>query len=192
MTNIVRKCIAWNEARYDRVYDYNLASKLLIEETLELFQAENDSDRLDAVGDIVFVAIGILWKLGVSPEHIEDILGVNNLYFAGDGAEIEKINVVIDNVQSFLFDTLSEDLEAAYPGIALTLYSLFIVALGTLHGMRLQHRFYDVVDAICESNNTKELKGKTDPTVKANLVKGEGFVPPTDALLRILIEEGRA
>lgn len=191
MSNIVRKCVAWNAARYDQVYDYPLAGKLLIEETLELFQAESDVDKLDAVGDIVFVSMGVLWKLGVRVEHIEDILGVHNNYLA-QAIDMTSVNKVCDNIQNFLFDVLPDDLEAAYPGVALTLYSTFVVALGTLYGMRLQHRFYDVVMAVCDSNDTKEVKGKVDPSVKANLVKGEGFVPPTDALLRILIEEGRA
>lgn len=184
MTNIVRRCIAWNEARYDRVYDYPLAGKLLIEETLELFSAKDDIEKLDAVADIVFVSIGVLWKLGVDVEDIEDIFGTNNNYLAS-GIDIEKVNQVCDNITAFLFDAIDEKVPAAYPGIALTVYSSFVVALGTLHGMGMTKSFYDIVMAVCDSNDTKEIKGKVDPTVKANVVKGQGFVPPTKRLEEI-------
>lgn len=184
MSNIVRRCIAWNEARYDRVYDYPLAGRLLIEETMELFAAEDPVEKLDAIADIVFVSIGVLWKLGVSPEHIEDIFGVHNNYLAG-GIELDKVNVVCDNIQSFLFDVISEDMPAAYPGIALTVYSSFVVALGALNGMGMLSSFYDVVMAVCDSNDTKEVKGKTPANVKVNVVKGYGFVPPTARLEEI-------
>lgn len=185
--NIVTRTIEWNAARYDQVYDYALAGKLLNEEVMELFRAENDVEKLDAIGDIIFVAIGVFWKLGLSVEHIEDLFGVHHEEYLKN-VDMETIHENCNKVQSFLFDVLPEDLDGAYPGVALATYCSFMVALGSLSGMGLQDRFYDVVMAICDSNDTKEVKGKTDPTVKANGVKGEGYVPPTKALEYILWE----
>ncbi len=69
--NIVHRCIQWNAARYNREYDSNLAIKLLLEETDELFAADQFVDVLDAVGDITFVAIGVMWKMGIPQQVIE-------------------------------------------------------------------------------------------------------------------------
>lgn len=183
MPNIVQKCIAWNAARYDQAYDWELAGKLLTEETMELFRAEDPIDKLDAIGDIVFVAIGVFWKLGLREEQIEDIFAVHDQYLKT--IDLEGIHVNCNNVQAYIFDCISEDLDGAYPGAALATYCSFMVALGALGGMGMQGSFYDVVMAICDSNDTKEVKGKTDPSVKANVVKGEGFVPPTARLEEI-------
>ena len=71
LMSITDRVILWNSQRYDQVYDYGLASRLLLEETQELFDAHSVVDKLDAIGDIVFVAIGVLWKLGLSDEQRE-------------------------------------------------------------------------------------------------------------------------
>lgn len=183
MPNIVQKCIAWNAARYDQVYDRELACKLLTEETLELFATHDPIERLDAIGDIIFVAIGVFWKLGLTTEQIEDLFGVEDEILKT--IDMEKIYVNCDQVQSYLFDILPEGIDGAYPGIALATYCSFLVALGALSGMGMQVCFYDVCMAICDSNDTKEVKGKTDPTIKANVVKGDSFVPPTQRLEEI-------
>lgn len=180
MSNIVKKCIAWNAARYDRVYDYKLAASLLTEETLELFSATSAVEKLDAIGDIVFVAIGVFWKLGLSERDIEDILCVDNRYLAN--MDMREIYLGCDTIQSFVFDNIDETIDGSYPGAAMATYCLLLIALGALNGLGMQRYFYDVVDAICESNNTKELKGKVDPSIKANISKGTGFVPPTARL----------
>lgn len=183
MSNIVQRCIAWNAARYDQVYDFTLAGKLLTEETMEMFRAEDPIEKLDAIGDIVFVAIGVFWKLGLKTEQIEDLFCVQDEYLKT--LDLEQVYVSCNNIQSFIFDVLPEDLDGAYPGAALATYCSFLVALGALGGMGMQDCFYDVVMAICDSNDTKEVKGKTDPSIKANVVKGEGFVPPTKRLEEI-------
>lgn len=183
MPNIVQKCVAWNAARYDQVYDAHLAQKLLTEEILELFQATNPIDKLDAIGDIAFVAIGVFWKLGLSTEQIEDIFSTEEELLKT--IDMEGIYVNCNNIQSFVFDVIDENIDYSYPGTALATYGCFMVALGALSGMGMQNYFYDVVMAICDSNDTKEIKGKTDPSVKANMVKGNSFVPPTAKLEEI-------
>lgn len=67
----------------------------------------------------------------------------------------------------------------------LALMSIFVTALGALKGMGMQMAFYDVLYAICDSNDTKEVKGRVSATVKANISKGDNFVPPTKKLAEI-------
>lgn len=181
LATITDRCIQWNEQRYDQVYDYELAARLLLEETEELYAATDPVERLDAIGDIMFVAIGVFWKLGFNKEQVEDIFHREDLATLS----MEDANHVSQSIILFGMDELSNDLVGAYPGLSLACYSVFITALGALRGMGLQYRVYDVVHAICDSNATKEVKGKVDASVKANVVKGAGFVPPTEALRAI-------
>lgn len=183
LKSIAERVIDWNSKRYDQVYDYNLASSLLIEETAELFAAIDPVEKLDAIGDIVFVAIGVLWKMGFTAEEIDGLM--HNI-------ELEKVSLDMAHTWSCnaMFEALDhpevQSKDGAYQGLDLALNCIFLIAFGALQGMGLQHEFYNVVHAICDSNDTKEVKGKTDPSVKANIVKGEGFVPPTAALRKII------
>jgi len=181
MENIVQKCIDWNAARYEQVFNYELASKLLLEETDELFEASSVNEMLDAIGDITFVTIGVMWKLGLHRDYIKEVFYAN---------PIHTMNAI--TLQNLCCKVLYESLdqvdlvaEGAYPGLSLALHCTLITAVGALRGLGMQASFYDIVDAICESNNTKEIKGKVDPSVKANVVKGAGFIPPTAKLNEI-------
>lgn len=186
MLTITERCILWNSQRYDQVYDYELAAKLLLEETQELYDAQCAISKMDAVGDIVFVAIGVLWKLGLSAEFIYDIF---------HGADLDKLDMkdaygYLTYVELKILDELelNENQPGQYAGVSLACFSVFITAIGALRGIGLQHRFYDIVHAICDSNATKEIKGKTASNVKANISKGAGFIPPTETLTKIYMD----
>lgn len=179
--NIVRKCVAWNQARYDQIIDLTLAARLLAEETEELCTADSIIERLDAIGDICFVAIGILWKSGLSVKLIEDMLNLEGEKFAtADALTLVNMQVTFEVRIADYTDT-----DEAYLACLLAINALFSSAL-FLRSFGLQAEFYNVIDAICDSNNTKVVKGKTKPSVKANIDKGTDFVPPTAALERII------
>lgn len=187
MTNIVQKCIAWNKARYDQVFNYELAAKLLIEETKELYAAKDIIDKLDAIGDIVFVSIGVFWKMGLSNSIIEQLYDVNKKGLANFNTDYSV--AYCNDVSLYCIDNINPNVPAALPAITLACYSSFVTALCAIDGLGLIHRFYDVVDAICESNNTKEIKGKTPAHIKANVEKGTSYVSPKYALMAIVAEE---
>lgn len=186
---IAERVIDWNSKRYDQVYNSELAVNLLLEETAELFATNDKVEKLDAVGDIVFVAIGVLWKLGFTANQISN--AVHGQAYEQE-LNIEQASFVdlFNYSKALEYDALEaeeiQDVKGAYMGLNLALYSIFTVALGALQGMALQHEFFNIVHAICDSNDTKEVKGKTDASVKANIVKGAGFVPPTKALEEII------
>ena len=178
---ITKRVIDWNAARYDQEYDYELATNLLLEETQELFDAKTAVDKLDAIGDITFVAIGVLWKLGFSERQIYDIFYVHDLTKISP-AEAQHW---LMNVQSIAMDLINHEQPGSWPGLVHALYSVFNTALSALRGMKCQNIFYDVVHTICDSNDTKEIKGKTPANVKANIDKGTSYKPPTDALFTL-------
>lgn len=180
--DIVDRVINWNAARYDQVFNYELAVKLLLEETDELNKAFTVVEQLDAIGDISFVAIGVLWKLGVPTDIIKQI------FYGTDMTTLDLLQAhdMVVFWQHELMDSVDHRADGAWPGLVLTLHSAFLTCLGKLIGINMQDYYYDIVEAICDSNDTKEIKGKVDPSVKANINKGASFVPPTARLTKIM------
>lgn len=179
----IQKCVNWNEQRYDQVFNNELAMKLLLEELQELHSADNLVDVLDAVGDISFVVFGIFWKLGFSSESIA-------IFFDKKLNKLTELDCFISMCETQLqIMDMSDDLpEASYPIISLALHAYFITCTMALRGIGVLHHFDAVVDCICRSNDTKEVQGKVDPSVKANINKGSSFVPPTADLTFILMQ----
>ena len=64
-------------------------------------------------------------------------------------------------------------------------HMIFNICIPELITWNMQSLYFDVVNAICESNNTKEVQGKVDPSIKANIIKGDGFIPPTKQLMKL-------
>ena len=71
---VVRRIVNWNFARYEQEFNHALTNSLLTEEVSELLQAKEEVDILDALVDIAYVAIGAMWKMGLSPGGIHDAL----------------------------------------------------------------------------------------------------------------------
>lgn len=67
----IQRIISWNAKRYDSIFDVDLAYKLLKEEVLELLDAKTEVDQLDALVDTIYIAIGAMWKMGLSAEQIQ-------------------------------------------------------------------------------------------------------------------------
>ncbi len=178
---ITTRVIQWNKARYEQEFDFQLARSLLLEEIDELFQAKTTVARLDAVGDIIFVAIGVLWKLGFDERHIYDIFYAQNL----SQLDAEGCHMWLATCNAMAIQIHPFDKDGSWPAFELALYSVLITAIGALRGVSMQIALYDVVHVICDSNDTKEVV-KTDSSIKANINKGEGYVPPTEALLKLV------
>lgn len=192
--NIVQKCIAWNAARYDQELDLDLAIRLLEEETKELHDAGKDLIQvLDACGDIVFVAIGIFWKAKMDDYVIEQILGYEHADELIESVDIHEALKTMDEkllytAYPLALASVSEfsDEWEYFAAMNAALLAIYGIVIPRLMAMGMLAELYNIVDAICNSNNTKVIKGKTASNVKANIDKGNSFVPPTLALQRIL------
>lgn len=177
---IVERVVDWNIARFDREFNYPLEHSMLTEEMDELYRAKTAVDKLDAVGDILFVAIGTLWKLGFEVGAIESI-------FYKEDADLTTMDLPHlvgfgNECKVFALDNLSGSGEpASWTGFSLAIDASFMVAIGSLRGLGYQEYLYDIVEAICDSNDTKVVK-KTASDTKANIDKGQTFVPPTNRL----------
>lgn len=72
--NFIRRIIAWNKARYKQKFNHALTHALLAEEVSELLRAEHQVDVLDALVDVTYVAIGAMYKLGLTDQQIVDAI----------------------------------------------------------------------------------------------------------------------
>jgi len=170
--SVVESICKWNAARYDQSHDYDLALALLQEELCETQEALEASDTvaiLDGFGDIFYVAVGAMWKNGADHSQISALLD-----------HLDTTNVYVPNTATCVMWFHTE------PGIN----TLGFVALSAFESLKYflqqsDQRALDVIRAICISNNTKEVV-RTASDVKANVVKGDGYIAPTRMLQTIL------
>jgi len=79
MINLIKDICNWNKDRYEQEFDSFLTYNLLYEEVDELYNACMASDnieQIDALVDIIYVAIGALWKMGFSSEQIYTAIAI--------------------------------------------------------------------------------------------------------------------
>lgn len=177
---ITQHAIDWNAARYEKQFDFELSRSLLLEEICELFEAKTTVDKLDAIGDIIFVAIGVLWKLGLSDDEIKHIFYSRQL----DTFDNIELHNYMCSVMEYFAPRISSS-NGEWPIFELTMYSVFVIAINAARSLGFQEYLYEIVLCICKSNNTKSVV-RTDSGVKANINKGSNYVPPTRDLMYIV------
>jgi len=159
----------WNEARYKQEYDHTLTMALLDEEFTEVNAAIAANDLveiLDGLGDMFYVVIGAIWKAGATPQDIKNLLDDM------DRAPVPTISATFNWLK-----------------VRQSLSALAIVALSAFQSLASQlnskDAAMDIIRAICKSNNTKVVV-KTANDVKANLVKGDDYISPTEDIKQII------
>ena len=188
MEQLVTRVIAWNAARYPQQSNTALTLALLGEELDELYLATNKVEALDAIGDILFVAIGALWKIGCSAESISRVITM--IFLSGqDSKDLARsashsISELLNANGLVLFANKDDIIliTSIISYLHLVLYPC-LVAIGRLSMVET------ILDAICTSNETKSIPGElTDPSIKANSGasgKGPNYVSPKIALIAI-------
>ncbi len=65
-----KRIIQWNKDRnIPKVFDSGSEINMMDEELWEeLYEADNDAERVDALCDLIVIATGALWKLGYDPD----------------------------------------------------------------------------------------------------------------------------
>lgn len=180
LNDIYARVCDWNAARYDRVYDLQLTASLLNEELQEYLDADEDVHRLDGLCDMIYVALGALWKQDLSDEVMnEDMTTAYNMALA-----ILQTNVIMPvyYIGSFI-QVMEHDVE--FPE-SLALHVIINLAFVQMQAMGLElEECYEAMNIVCDSNDSKTIQ-KTAPNVKANIDKGVYFVPPEPRLTALL------
>jgi len=178
MIKICNRVAKWNAARYPREYNHDLAIALLREEYEELKDSIEDVDMLDALCDLVYVSLGVLWKCNIPSEDFEH-----------DEKEAVKFvqGLVSPHIQpGFFIGSVIDacELDNEMP-VALAMHSIVLLARAQMSlAPEAQLRALHIV---CDANDTKTAI-KTDPNKKANIDKGQNFIAP-EAALQALLDE---
>jgi len=181
ISKIYDRVVKWNAIRYDRVYNHDLSINLLKEELQEYLDAETEVDQLDAMCDVIYVALGVLWKVDVDDETLMS-------------AEEEAYNNVWALVETDILDPIDfafavvirckHDLD--YPVV---LAAQMLITLCTAQMSYFGLTTDEAIEAIlvvCDSNDSKSIK-KVPSHIKANAGdKGPFFVAPEPRLQAIL------
>jgi predicted HAD superfamily Cof-like phosphohydrolase len=74
--DLVLEIAEWNEQRLNTEYNKKLEYRMLLEEVDEYLGAKTYVDQADAIADIIFVAIGSMYKLTGDVDMVYDIMNV--------------------------------------------------------------------------------------------------------------------
>lgn len=185
MEQIYNRIALWNSRRYDREYDAELAFNLIKEELQEYLDAETEVDRLDALCDITYVAMGMHWKANLSMQTLHEteqdaLINAQHLMLDADRCGESIIALTLQELSKASFENVG--ILIAYTTNSL----LAICALAARDYLRLtQQQFKDAMLVVCDSNDSKSVT-KTASNVKANKDKGQYFIPPEHRLQIIL------
>jgi predicted HAD superfamily Cof-like phosphohydrolase len=90
---MIDRICKWNEARYSQHYNHKLTDQLLREELDELFEAYKAKDKVEMVDglvDIIYVAVGALWKMGLDAEAIHAAISI--VCDSNDTKTVERVS----------------------------------------------------------------------------------------------------
>ena len=179
--HIFERVTNWNSKRYDRKYDHNLSVNLLTEELQEYFDATTLVDQLDALCDMTYVAIGILWKIDADN---------NTLDFNAEESHNQVARLLTTNTLDPIYLVASVlaryEHDDDYP-TALAAQMIVTLCMTQMSAMGLnQEESFMALVVVCDSNDSKSIK-KTASHIKANDGdKGPYFVAPEPKLLAII------
>lgn len=178
MHKVFERVCNWNAKRYDQEYNHELTLSLLREEYKEWCEAKSPVERLDAICDITYVAMGALWKLGQGLSFEK----VQHAYLHFEGLLDAEVAEPLYLAAAFLDDAHYEEQDDD-----IWLYHILAVAGSQALCMGLTIEQYEAAMlVVCDSNDSKSVK-KTASDVKANDGdKGVYFTPPEPRLQAIL------
>lgn len=182
LISIAQRVAVWNSRRYDQLYNHELALRLLREEYTEWLEADQPVDKLDALCDVIFVAFGAAWKADLNIEALDKGMeqSIDVMLNLVDNLEVNPIYLV-----ATLLDVMEHDNETPLES---SLTKIITCCLTQGMGMGLTPmQMLAAVEVVCDSNDSKSIKGKVAANVKANdKDKGAYFVPPEPRLQLIL------
>ena len=169
--SIIKSICNWNAARYDQEVSVALTVALLTEEMDETVDAADTNNLLeicDGYADVFYVAIGGMWKHGLSHTEITKLID----------EMAEKVGAL-----PMVYASIEEYEETK------NVSELALIALKAVEGLenitKSSDAAFKIIRAVCDSNDTKVVK-KTASDVKANLSKGEAYVSPDNAIRAVL------
>lgn len=180
MKAIYERVALWNSQRYDREFDLTLSVSLLREEYKEWLDAKEPVDKLDALCDIIYVAMGVTWKLNHAAQDIENAQNaaskiLDRIINADEPNPVYFIGIFLDVLE------YDDDMPAA---LSMALMMQAATAQALAMGLAF-HQVEQALNIVCDANDSKTAT-KTASDVKANIDKGATFVSPEPRLQKLL------
>ena len=109
----VNRIVDWNKERNNFELDSNLEINMLAEEAKEYFEADNIVDRMDAVCDLIFVAVGTLTK-SANAYHLaaKEIFSPIDFILSDFVGRVQSEGITGDNFMPMLGDCLDAVISA--------------------------------------------------------------------------------
>ena len=186
MNEVYERIVNWNAARYDRVYDQNLAAQLLIEELYEFYESTEDVDKLDALCDLVYVALGVCWKLNITDDHMNAAIyeAERQVTTLIAGETIYPVFLISSYLSAFQHDDEMD--------IATAMHAIVMICMVEMKMMRLtEEEAMEALLIVCDSNDSKSVQ-KVDSHIKANGSDKGPYYKAPEPKLRILLEKVNA
>lgn len=180
MKKIYDRVAKWNSQRYDRQHNLPLTLSLLDEELSEYYEAKKQVDRLDAMCDVLYVALGAVWKLGVDDFLAEysskAATEVDNIVQATPYMPVRWMHSVIANLWHCASTPVPQDL-----------FKIVNLAFTQMLYMGLEYdEVFEALNIVCDANDSKIIV-RADPDKKANDGnKGPYFKDPEPRLQAII------
>ena len=178
---VLDRVSAWNALRYDRQLHVPLAISMLTEEYEEWLSADTDVDRLDALCDIVFVALGVIWKCNVDLQTLmrEHFIAVETLDVFIDSSSIQPVFFIRAQI-----DIMATDLD--YPLIRSVAFIVLSAIAQMMHMGLTTDQVNEALLIVCDANDTKTVTklGAADKGFGDG--KGAYFAPPEPRLKKLL------
>ena len=177
INTIYPRVAAWNSARYDRELNIGLAVALLTEEFEEWVTAKDEVAELDALCDLIYVALGVAWKvddeLEMTHRAYEAAIPLVDLF-----ETIGTPDIAVHIASAVVCCRRYSPLMGAMPVVLLSLAQMLSMGL-------TYDQCIEAMLIVCDANDSKSLS-KTASSEKANKDKGADFVSPEPKLKELL------
>lgn len=170
----------WNAKRYDRVYNAELTYNLLNEELDEYYEAVEPVHKLDALCDIIYVALGGIWKYNAAEDEMNRDLDIG--YQVANSIINSSPIKVACHIRTYI-DAIMHDEDLSCLVALHAIINLALIEMQIL-GLSLEKCMY-ALSIVCDSNDSKSVQ-KTASDVKANKDKGALFIAPEPRLQALL------
>lgn len=181
MQQIYKRVSKWNGLRYEREYNHDLSMALLAEEFNEYFDTGEPVHKADALGDLIFVALGVLWKLNITEDNKME-------YAAYEGSNIVQALVDTNTLMPihFIGALITQAKHSADMPVEVCAHAIICAAMVQAQADGIDHdSMMKILEIICDSNDSKTI-AKTASHIKANTDKGPFFISPEPRIQGVL------
>lgn len=182
MQDVYNRVAKWNSLRYKQEYNAELTHDLLSEEYEEWLVAPDKANDVKELADIIYVALGGLWKQDKSDELAQ----------ANAAIFLETMLNQCELMPGFLIGSLLDQNAVIPADDQVKLMHLVLgAALAQMQCMGLSKaNCIEVLNAVCDSNDSKSVK-KTASDVKANSNDKGNFYRAAEPKIRLILERAK-